>query len=198
MTAEKQISITITQDLTNGELRVTSNGQKLSFPIATQMVLSALKGLKDNIITNITKLDDKELIARSFPDSVIPKNLANLTDDQLRDHVALKAEGEMYDLLNMSVSGFLDAEFPRVNSKLSLTEEAAAASGLDSSATPEELIKAENKFIEENPELAAQTQELQPTEIIQMQLDKNGKLTAQEGNPSGGSNRANRRLKNKK
>lgn len=197
MTAENQISIIITQDLTNGELKVSSEGKRLSFPIATQMVLSALKGLKNNIITNITTLPEHELFERSFPNGTVPDHLKGYTPEQIREDIALRAEGEMYDLLNLSISNFLDVEFPRVNSKLSLTEQAAEQAGLDSSATPEELIAAENKFIEDNPELAAQTQELQPKKILRLHIDKNGKPTAHPGNLAGGSNRATRRLNKK-
>jgi len=197
MTAENKISIIITQDLTNGELKVSSEGKRLSFPIAAQMVLSALRGLKDNILTNILSLPEQEFVARSFPNSTVPEHLVNLTPEQLREEVALKAEGEMYDLLNLSISNFLDVEFPRVNSKLSLTEQAAEQAGLDNSATPEELVQAENDFIENNPELAAQTQELEPKKILRLHLDKNGKPTAHPGNLAGGSNRATRRLNKK-
>lgn len=197
MTAEKQISMTITQDLTNGEVKFSTSGERLSFPIANHLVLLVLKVLKDNVISSILKLPEAEFIAKSFPNATIPTSLKNLTPEQLREVVASKAEGEMYDMLNLSISEFLDNEFPRINDKLSLTEQAAKASNLDNSATPEELIKAENDFVEKNPELAAQTQELQPKEVLRMGIDKNGNPTAHPDNLTRGLNRAARRLNKK-
>lgn len=191
----EQISINITQDLTNGELKVTSNGQRLSYPIALQMVLSALKALGGNIIENIVNLPVKDLVARSFPNGQLPDKLKELSEKDLREAVALRAEGEMYDLLNLSISNFLDTEFPRVNANLSLTEQAAQQANLDQTASVEDLVQAENDFINNHPELAAQTRELQPTEIIKVQTDKKGKMTAHPGNPAGGKNRQTRRLK---
>lgn len=193
-----KISINIVQDLDSGELNVTSNGKRLSFPIALQMVLSALKALKGNIIQNITDLPVEELINRSFPNGQVPTDLKNLSEKDLKENIALRAEGEMYDLLNLSIGNFLDTEFPRVNANLSLTEQAAQAAGLDHNASVEDLVQAENDLINNNPELAAQTQELQPKQIKPISIDKTGKLTAHPENPTGGQNRATRRLKNKK
>lgn len=193
MTAENKISITVSQDLPTGEFTITSEGNRLSFPIVTRMVLSALKVLKDNIIQSILTYPEQELKACSFPNATIPTALASLTLEQLREEIALKAEGEMYDLLNLAISNFLDTEFDRVNSKLSLTEEAAVASGLNSSATTEELIEAENAFINEHPDLAAKTQDLQPKKIAKIHLDKQGYPSAHPDNQAGGFNRATRR-----
>ena len=81
----------------------------------------------------------------------------------MKESVALRAEGEMYDLVNLSISNFLDTEFPRINANLSLTEQAAQAADLDQNASVEDLVQAENDLINNNPELAAQTQELQPS-----------------------------------
>lgn len=179
---EKEIKFIISQDLTNGEIKIQTEGSRFSFPIATQLFLTALKALKDKIISNLDEADTKKLLQLSFVGNP-PAYLKDLSEEATRDEVYLKVEGEMYDLLNIAVSNFLDTEFPRVNARMSLTEQAAAAAGLDQSATPEELIKAENDFMDKNPELAAQTQELKPTNILPF----NG--------ANGGPNREQRRKK---
>lgn len=200
MTADNIIKFIVSQDLTSGEIKIQTEGSKFSYPIAVHMFLVAIKALKDKVISNLEGADIEKLLKMAFVGEApaeLKNNPAEHPEQAIRDYVYLKVEGEMYDLLNLSVSNFLDTEFPRVNSKLSLTEQAAEQAGLDNSATPEELIAAENKFIEDNPELAAQTQELQPKKVLRLPIDKNGKPTAHPSNLAGGSNRATRRLNKK-
>ena len=165
MTADNQLELKITQNLESGEVSVTAN-KPTTFNVLLRLSLIALKGLKDNIINKIESSDKDTLIKMAFGEAFQEKmKEATKSEDELKEEVLLKMEEEMYDMLNLSVSNFLDEEFPRVNAKPSLTEEAAAEAGLDRTATAEELVQAEKDFIEKHPELAAQTQDMQPTEI---------------------------------
>ena len=168
---EKTLEITLSQDLESGEVSVKAN-RAISFNIALRLFLTALKGLKTSIVERVEQSDKESLIKLAFGDAYL-ENISNHTPDEaeLKESVLTNMEAEMYDMINLTVSSFLDEEFPRVNAKLSLTEEAAAAAGLDRTATPEELVQAEKDFINNNPDLAAQCQELQPTEVKEVKLD---------------------------
>ena len=163
-----KIELTLAQDLKTGQVEVKAN-QALSFNIVLRLCLLTLKGLKDNLITRVENSTEDELIKLAFGEAYQAKAkeaATNMAD--LKEEVLSHMEGEMYDTLNMAISAFLDEEFPRVNSKLSLTEEAAAAAGLDRNATTEELVQAEKDLINNDPELAAQCAEMQPTEIKEL------------------------------
>lgn len=177
MTA-KTIELTLTQNVETGEIAVKAN-QPVSFNIMLRMYLVALKGLKDNLLNKVENSSKDELIKMAFGE-LYQEDVKNSTPEEevLKEQILEKMEGEMYDMLNLSIGNFLDSEFPRINAKPSLTEEAAAAAGLDRNAKPEELVQAEKKYIEEHPELAAQTQELQPTEV--KDFDKEGKQLNRE------------------
>lgn len=165
MTADNQLELKITQDLETGMVSVSAN-KPTTFNVVLRLALVALKGLKDNLLDKITNSTKDDLIRLAFGEAYQEKvKEATQAEDELKETVALKMEEEMYDMLNLAVSNFLDEEFPRVNAKPSLTEEAAAAAGLDRTASAEELVEAEKVFIEEHPDLAVQTQDLQPTEI---------------------------------
>lgn len=177
MTAQN-IELVLTQNNDTGEISVKAN-QPISFNIMLRMYLVALKGLKDNLLSKVENSSQDELVKLAFGEAYQDKAAeAMKADPDAKEKVLEKMEGEMYDMLNFSISSFLDSEFPRVNSKLSLTEEAAKASNLDRSATPEELVEAEKKFIDEHPDIAINTQELQPTEI--KDFDKEGKVLNRE------------------
>lgn len=171
MTA-KDIELILAQNIETGEVSVKAN-QPLSFNIMLRLYLVALKGLKDNLLRKVESSSGEELIKLAFGEAYQEKIKEAIKDEAaIKEEVLEKMEGEMYDMLNLSISNFLDSEFPRINSKLSLTEEAAKAAGLDRSAKTEELVEAEKKFIDEHPDIAAQTQELQPTEV--KDFDKEG------------------------
>ena len=171
MTA-KQIELTLTQNNETGEISVKAN-QPVSFNIMLRMYLVALKGLKDNLLNKVESSDRDSLIKMAFGEAYQEKVKEEAPEEaELKEKILEQMEGEMYDMLNMSISNFLDTEFPRINSKLSLTEEAAKEAGLDRTAKPEELVEAEKKFINEHPDIAAKTQELQPTEV--KDFDKEG------------------------
>jgi len=160
MTANnKTIKLTIEENLETKEISISTSGL-LTFPIALHLTLVALKGLKDKLDEQIQVMPRKEIEKRiNMP---VEKGT---TLKELRKAVATQMEGEIYDLVNLSVSNFLDSHFPTVNARPSLTEQAAATYGLDNTATREELLEAENRFIEEHPDEAALTSELQPKEI---------------------------------
>lgn len=165
MTADNQLELKIIQNLETGEVAVNAN-KPTTFNVLLRLSLIALKGLKDNIINKIESSDKDTLIKMAFGEAFQEKmKQATQSEDALKEEVLLKMEEEMYDMLNLSVGNFLDEEFPRVNAKPSLTEEAAVEAGLDRTATAEELVEAEKEYIRNNPELAAQTQDMQPTEI---------------------------------
>ena len=165
MTADNQLELKIIQNLETGEVSVSAN-KPTTFNVMLRLALIALKGLKENLLSKAESYDKDTLIKMAFGEAYREK-VAKLTkpDAELKEEVLLKMEEEMYDMLNLAVGNFLDEEFPRVNAKPSLTEEAAAAAGLDRTASAEELVEAEKVFIEEHPDLAVQTQDLQPTEI---------------------------------
>ena len=165
MTADNQLELKIIQNLESGEVSVTAN-KPTTFNVLLRLSLIALKGLKDNLLAKIESSDKETLIRMAFGEAFQEKmNQVAQSEDELKEDVLLKMEEEMYDMLNLSVGNFLDEEFPRVNAKPSLTEEAAAEAGLDRTASAEDLVQAEKDFIEKHPELAAQTQEMQPTEV---------------------------------
>lgn len=165
MTADNQLELKITQDLKSGEVSVQSN-HPTTFNVLLRLTLVALKGLKDNLINKVASSDKETLIKMAFGEAYQDKvREATQSEDDLKEEVLLKMEEDMYDMLNLAVGNFLDVEFPRVNAKPSLTEQAAAEAGLDRTASAEDLVQAEKAFIEEHPDLAAQTQEMQPTEI---------------------------------
>lgn len=162
MTANnKSIKLTIEENLETKEISISTSGL-LTFPIALHLTLVALRGLKQKLDEQIQAMSLEELQKRTSFKSV-PGDAPTLED--LRNATATQMEGEIYDLVNLSVSNFLDSHFPTVNARPSLTESAAATYDLDNTATREELLEAENKFIEEHPDEAALTSELQPKEI---------------------------------
>jgi len=119
-----------------GDIIKVSLGGGMSIPILTTMFLTTLRTAKDQAMKN----------------------------PQLKPEDIPAFEQEIYDMLNMSVGSFLDTEFPNVNSMPCLTEEACVEYGLDpKQASAEEVLAAENKFIEEFPERAAQCREMIPT-----------------------------------
>lgn len=166
MTADNQkLEVVLTQDLTTGEVSVKAN-QSVTFNIALHLYLVSLKGLKDVLLKRISDMSKDEIIKFAFGEAYQAKAKAALPEEaELKKAVCTKMEEDMYDMLNLGVSNFLDSEFPLVNEKLSLTEEAAAEAGLDRNATPEELVQAEMDFIEKHPEEAAQCSEMQPTAV---------------------------------
>ncbi len=84
-----------------------------------------------------------------------------MENPQLKEEDRLPLEQEIYDVVNISVGAFLDQSFPLVNASASLTEEACVEYGLDpKTATAEELLAAENRFIDEHPERAMKTAEM--------------------------------------
>ena len=110
----------------DGKLSVELGGG-ISYPIVLSMFITVLGTLK------------KELMSKSGLEGV---ELCNL-------------EKEMYDMLNISVGGFLDKGFPLVNEVPSLTEEACEEYNVDfKNAEVEEILEAENKFIENFTEKA--------------------------------------------
>lgn len=117
-----------------GETLCVRLGGGLSIPIILNMLLTTYATLKNKALEN----------------------------PELKEHEKLELEQELYDMLNIAVGGFLDQGFPLVNSLASLTEEACVEYGLDpKTATTEELFAAENKFIEEHPDRASQTADMQ-------------------------------------
>lgn len=166
MTADNHIEIILTEDLTTGEVSIKSN-KALSYSAALHIYLVALKGLKDQLVNNVSKLDKDRLIKLAYGDNCTDTILNQIPEDEsvFKEDILTKMEGEMYDILNLAVGNFLDSEFPRVNARPSLTEEAAAAAGLDKTATDDELVQAEIDFINSNPELAAECADMQPTEV---------------------------------
>lgn len=163
-----KIELTLSQDLKSGQVEVKAN-QALSFSIVLRLFLLSLKGLKDSLVSKVENSTEEELIRLAFGEAYQAKAkeaVANI--DNLKEEILCNMEGDMYDTLNVAISSFLDEEFPRVNSKLSLTEEAAAAAGLDRTATTEELVQAEKDLINNDPELAAQCAEMQPTEVKEL------------------------------
>lgn len=122
----------------SGNIAEVRLGGSMSYPIALQSFLITLKHLKNMIMLN----------------------------PELKDEDKVGMEQSLYDLVNITVGGFLDTEFPLINSKASLTEEACAEYGLDpKTATAEELLEAENRFIDEFPERAGMTAEMELKEI---------------------------------
>jgi hypothetical protein len=165
MTADNQLELKIIQNLETGEVAVNAN-KPTTFNVLLRLSLIALKGLKENVMSKIEASDKDTIIKMAFGEALQEQmKKATKPEAELKEEVLLKMEEEMYDMLNIAVGAFLDEEFPRVNAKPSLTEEAAAAAGLDRTASAEELVEAEKDFIENHPELAAQTQDMQPTEI---------------------------------
>lgn len=165
MTADNQLELKITQNLKSGEVSVQAN-HPTTFNVLLRLSLVALKGLKDNLINKVETSDKETLIKMAFGEAYQAKvEEVTQSEENLKEEILLKMEEEMYDMLNLAVGNFLDSEFPRVNVKPSLTEQAAAEAGLDRTASAEDLVQAEKAFIEKHPELAAQTQEMQPTEI---------------------------------
>lgn len=165
MTADNQLELKITQNLETGEVAVSAN-KPTTFNVLLRLSLVALKGLKDNLLNKVENSDKETLIKMAFGEAFQEKmKEATKSEDELKEEVLLKMEEEMYDMLNLSVGNFLDEEFPRVNAKPSLTEQAAMQAGLDRNASAEDLVQAEKDFIENHPELAAQTQEMQPTQV---------------------------------
>lgn len=137
------------QNAKAGDTATIRLGGGMSVPIIVQGFLLAFKQAKDMVMAN----------------PKLPKE----------DHLAM--EQELYDLLNVSVGGYLDQGFPLVNAQACLTEEACVEYGLDpKSATAEQLLEAENRFIAEHPERAAQTKE--------MTLEKPKPYTGVEGGPN--------------
>ena len=170
MTADNQVlEVTLTEDLSSGQIQVRSN-KPMTFNIALRLYLVALKGLKNNLLAKVNEMSREDIIKYSFGEAFQEQANAQLPEDEteLKGQILAKMEGDMYDMLNISVGNFLDEEFPLVNISPSLTEEAAAAAGLDRTASDEELVKAEMDFIKDNPEAAAQCQEMQPTEVKQI------------------------------
>lgn len=164
----EKIELTLIQNTETGQIEVKSN-QALSFSIVLRMFLLALKGLKDSLIKRVEDSTEDQLIKLAFGEAYQASAKKAATDiKDLKEEVLSTMEGEMYDTINMAAGAFLDEEFPRVNSKRSLTEEAAAAAGLDRNATTEELVQAEKDLINNDPELAAQCAEMQPTEIKEL------------------------------
>lgn len=162
MTANnKTVKLTIEENLETKEISISTSGL-LTFPIALHLTLVALRGLKQKLDEQIQAMSLEELQKRTSFKSV-PGDAPTL--EEYRQRTAEQMEGEIYDLVNLSVSNFLDSHFPTVNARPSLTEQAAATYDLDNTATREELLEAENKFIEEHPDEAALTSELQPKEI---------------------------------
>ena len=160
MTANnKSVKLTIEENLETKEISISTSGL-LTFPIALHLTLVALRGLKGKLDEQIQAMSREEIDKRIN----IPTR-SDTTIEDLRNAVAAQMEGEIYDLVNLSVSNFLDSHFPTVNARPSLTEQAAATYDLDNTATREELLEAENKFIEEHPDEAALTADLQPKEI---------------------------------
>ena len=165
MTADNQLELKISQNLETGEVAVSSN-KPMTFNVLLRLSLVALKGLKDNLINKVESSSKDHLIKMAFGEAFQDKiRESTKPEAELKEDLLLRMEEEMYDMLNLSVGNFLDEEFPRVNAKPSLTEEAAAAAGLDRTASAEELVEAEKAFIEEHPEIAVQTQDMQPVEI---------------------------------
>lgn len=162
MTANnKTVKLTIEENLETKEISVSTSGT-LTFPIALHLALTALRGLKSRLDEQILASDEASLHQRmDFP--------LETPLEEMRAQTLAQMEGEVYDLINVSVSTFLDSHFPTVNQNPSLTESAATTYGLDSTATKEELLEAENRFIDEHPDEAALTSELQPKEIKKIQ-----------------------------
>ena len=118
MTA-KQIELTLTQNNETGEISVKAN-QPVSFNIMLRMYLVALKGLKDNLLNKVESSDRDSLIKMAFGEAYQEKVKEEAPEEaELKEKILEQMEGEMYDMLNMSISNFLDTEFPRINSKLS-------------------------------------------------------------------------------
>lgn len=165
MTADNQLELKIIQNLETGEVAVSAN-KPTTFNVLLRLSLVALRGLKDNLLNKVESSDKETLIKMAFGEA-FQEHMKRTTksEEELKEEVLLRMEEEMYDMLNLSVGNFLDEEFPRVNAKPSLTEQAAMQAGLDRNASAEDLVQAEKTFIEEHPELAAQTQEMQPTKV---------------------------------
>ena len=166
MTANnKSVKLTIEENLETKEISISTSGL-LTFPIALHLTLVALRGLKGKLDEQIPAMSREEIDKRI---NIPVEN--DTTIEDLRNAVASQMECEIYDLVNLSVSNFLDSHFPTVNARPSLTETAAKAYGLDNTATQEELLEAENKFIEEHPDEAALTSDLQPKPVRPYQED---------------------------
>lgn len=121
-----------------GDIAKIRLGGKMSLPIIVQSFLTVLAQMKKNIMEN----------------PALPE----------KDHAGM--EQEIYDLINAAVGGFLDQAFPLVNARPSLTEEACVEYGLDpKTATAQELLDAENKFLDEHPDRARETADMQLSEI---------------------------------
>lgn len=153
----KLVRLSVEENLETKEISVSTSGT-ITFPIALHLALTALRGLKSRLDEQILASDEASLRQRmDFP--------LGTPLEEMRAQTLAQMEGEVYDLMNVSVSTFLDSHFPTINQKPSLTESAAATYGLDSTATKEELLEAENRFIDEHPDEALLTAELAPKEI---------------------------------
>ena len=117
-----------------GDTVEVSLGGGMTLPVMLTMLLATFKTMKDRMMSN-----------------------PNLKEE---DHLPL--EQEIYSMLNIAVGTYLDEGFPLVNRYACLTEEACVQYGLDpKTATPEELLEAENKFIDEFPDRARLTSDMQ-------------------------------------
>jgi len=133
--------LTIPSEVKTGEDIHVRLGGRISFHILVNNFLLALGEFKRRIVENPEIPEEEKVLA----------------------------EQEVYDLINVSVGTFLDSGFPRINAQAALTEEACAQYKIDpKTATAQELLDAENKFIEEFPERAAQCRELQPAAPIKL------------------------------
>lgn len=150
---EKRVVLTVAMDVSNGatniffgdgidipkETKPGSNismqlGGGLSLPIMLNMFMTTFATMKNQIMEN----------------------------PALKNEDKLAMEQEIYDMLNIAIGTYLDRGFPLVNEHASLTEEACVEYNLDpKTATAEELLEAENKFITEHPDRAAKTADMQ-------------------------------------